>query len=76
MPRITLAMLACALLIAMPANASEGKIAKMARKVGATACLPTIAKLEGFLGNKRNYGSWSFWSSKKPPGSPSTPAWN
>jgi len=53
------------LIHAQPSLAGEGKITQMARQAGISACLSTIAKLEQHFGNKRSYGSWSFWSNKQ-----------
>ncbi|MDX8392032.1 MAG: hypothetical protein R8K53_05630 [Mariprofundaceae bacterium] len=50
---------------AQPGLAEEGEITQMARQAGSSTCLPTIAKLEHHFGNKRSYGSWSFWSNKQ-----------
>lgn len=70
MNRIMLVALALLLLPEALAHAEEGKITKMARDAGFTSCIATVARLEGFLGSKQSYGSWSFWSNRGTDGQP------
>jgi len=62
---IMLVALAVLLFPVSHACAAEGKITKMAREAGFTSCISTVARLEGFLSGKQNYGSWSFWSNQE-----------
>jgi len=48
---------------AAPAYAAD-KITSMAKDAGFTSCLTTVTKLEHYFSNKKNYGSWTFWSNQ------------
>ena len=65
MKTVMLVALAMLFLPVQQAWGDEGKITRMAREAGFTSCIDTVAKLEAYLGNKRPYGSWSFWSNKQ-----------
>ncbi|MDQ6965343.1 MAG: hypothetical protein Q9M23_00260 [Mariprofundaceae bacterium] len=65
MKTVMLIALAMLLFPVQQAWGEEGKITRMAREAGFTACIGTVSKLETFLSNKRPYGSWSFWSNQQ-----------
>ncbi|MDQ6972354.1 MAG: hypothetical protein Q9M30_06885 [Mariprofundaceae bacterium] len=61
----SLLIVCAAMLVSAPSAFAEGgKITSMAKGAGFTSCLSTVSKLEAFLGNKKNYGSWSFWANQ------------